>query len=488
MVFCTVEGVITLEKRCFLLGIVVLLAIATLVVPSHMVSMQTTANGEPEAAVSIGCSHVIIGKDATADGSVIHGHTEDLGENVCAHLHFYPRMEHMPGEVIHFAWEDVPQVPVTYAYSANEAYAWEVYSGFPFDGMNEYGVSMGCNSISSKVPSLPPNTGLSLSEVIQLVFERSKTAREAVDVIAWAVETYGVSVWGDCSYLLADANEGWLVETAKRHWVALRCPDDGAIFYANQMKIETEWDLACDDLIDYAIAMGWYDPASGEPFNFRETYGTNLGSPRNVMREERERALLEPKLGSITVQDVMSVLRDHYEGTEYYFYPPHGNPPEVRNPWRTICSRTTQAPHVWHLRSYMPVDIGCVMWYCMSSACISVFTPVYAGHRADFPVEYTLGQGTFDPESAWWTFEQIQRMTDKDYAGTIGHIRKIWDQCESQEFKQTPQLEKAALIQWVSGHKEQAQKLLTEYTNTRLHIHFLKARALLQWVSLKVAA
>jgi len=178
------------------------------------------------------------------------------------------------------------------------------------------------------------------------------------------------------------------------------------------------------------------------------------------MREERERALLEPKLGSITVQDVMSVLRDHYEGTEYYFYPPHGNPPEVRNPWRTICSRTTQAPHVWHLRSYMPVDIGCVMWYCMSSACISVFTPVYAGHRADFPVEYTLG----------------------------GQIRKVWDQCESQEFKQTPQLEKAALIQWVSGHKEQAQKLLTEYTNTRLHIHFLKARALLQWVSLKVAA
>lgn len=76
---------------------------------------------------------MIIGKDATADGSVMHYHTENLGENVCANLHFYPRMEHMPGEIIHFAWEDVPQVPVTYAYIANKAYAWEVYPEFAFD-------------------------------------------------------------------------------------------------------------------------------------------------------------------------------------------------------------------------------------------------------------------------------------------------------------------------------------------------------------------
>lgn len=134
---------------------------------------------------------------------------------------------------------------------------------------------------------MPPGTGLSLSEVVQLVFERSKTAREAVDVIAWVVETYGVSVWGDCAYLVANANESWLVEVAKAHWLAKRCPDDGAIFYANQMHIETEWDLACDDLIDYTIAMGWYDPSSGLPFNFREAYGRNLGRPYNVMRKRK---------------------------------------------------------------------------------------------------------------------------------------------------------------------------------------------------------
>jgi len=465
-----------LRQYAAVFAVMVFLSVFFLIPPATYVSEQTVANCELK-----GCSHVIIGKDATADGSVMHYHTEDLGSNVCAHLHFYPRMTHEPGEVIHFTWEDVPQVSVTYAYSANEAYAYEVYLGLHFDGMNEYGVSMGCNSISSKVPSLPPETGLTLSEVIQLVFERSKTAREAVDVIAWVVETYGVSVWGDCSYLVADADEGWLVEVAKTHWVALRCPDDGAIFYANQMQIETEWDLACDDLIDYAIAMDWYDPDSG-PFNFREAYGRNLGRPYNVMREERQRDLLEPKLGSITVQDLMSVIRDHYEGTPYYHYPPH-----VGNPYRTICISRTQAPFVWHLRNDMPVDIGCVMWYAMSSPCTTVFTPIYAGHMEDFPVEYSLGQDTFDPESAWWTFEQIQRMTDKDYAGTIGQIRKVWDQCESQEFKQTAQLEKTALIQWVSGHKEQAQKLLTEYTNTQLHAHFLKARALLKWVSLKVA-
>jgi len=312
-----------------------------------------------------------MGKDATADGSVIMAHEEDYGPNDCMHLVYHPRQTHKPGEVIQFAFEEVPQVELTYAYTADEMYDPERLGAPPatfMNGINEWGVCLGSNCFMSREELLPNDMGLVWSEMCQLVMERCKTAREAVDLFAWLVDTYTFNGFEaalepfceNLTFVIADANEGWIMEVTNRHWVAKRCPDDGAIFYANEAEIDTEWDLASDDLISYAVAQGWYDPASGELFSFKEAYcGPYLGESWNVMRMERQQELLGPKLGSVTLDDTFAVMRDHYEGTEYY------DTPHSRALARPICVDSNHSSEVYHLRSDMPTAIGCVnVDYC----------------------------------------------------------------------------------------------------------------------------
>jgi dipeptidase len=276
----------------------------------------------------------------------------------------------------------------------------------------------------------------------------------------------------------------WIVEHACGKWVALRCPDDDFIVYANGFQIETEWDLASTDLIDYAVRQGWYNPNTGAPFNFRKSYGRRLDDPYNVMREKQGRKLLEDKVGSITVKDVIMATRDHYEGTEFasykiidthmhvqtYHYPPH------KSPYRTICIPRTQCTMVCHLRDDWPREIGSLMWYSMSSPCVSVYLPIYAGSKR-VPKDYLVGEGKYDPESAWWAFDMLQRLADKYYVDVRPYIRTVWNQFEEAEFEQIGRLETIARDIYQQD-SNLATELISEYTYLQLNTAKNMAKAL----------
>jgi dipeptidase len=99
-----------------------------------------------------------------------------------------------------------------------------------------------------------------------------------------------------------------------------------------------------------------------------------------------------------------------------------------------------------------------------------------------------LGWDSFDPDSAWWTFEQVQRLVaprEPDlelWQATWPHVRARWDQVERREFVETAWVEKVAMKLWEYGKTDLACEVLTKYTYTQLHSNFLRARALLNWV------
>jgi dipeptidase len=239
--------------------------------------------------------------------------------------------------------------------------------------------------------------------------------------------------------------------------------------YANQYLIENEWDLASVDLINYAKQQGWFNPDLGKSFSFRHSYGKDLDTPYNTLREQRMVSLLGSKVGHITIQDVINVTRDHYEGTEYsryitidkgtsqepYLYPPH------KSPYRTICVPRTQASMVCALRSDMPREIGNLMWLCLSSPCTSVYLPIYAG-SSKAPKEYEMGGGKYDPISAWWAFDQLQRLVD-NFVIDRKYVREIWDHFEQREFERQTEFEKVVL-QVYERDCTLANELLSQYT------------------------
>ena len=424
------------------------------------------------------CTSVLVGKNASAIGSPIYCHLEDNGVDDAVHLIHVPRRKHSE-EVLKLSHVEMPQAPETSAFwgivlasgtpMSKEASAEAPASTWLLCGMNEYGVSLGAHGVISK-ESISKKRGLSFFEVNRLVMERTKNAKEAVNLIGQLVEEYGQTGMGtNNTYCIGGLDGCWIVEVAARNWVAKRCPDDGVLVYANQYLIETDWDLASVDLINYAKRQSWHNPDSSETFSFRRSYGKNLDTIYNTLREQRLRNLLDDKIGHITIQDIIKVTRDHYEGTEYsryttidkgaskepYLYPPH------KSPYRTICVPRTQASMVCTLRSDMPREIGNLMWFCMSSPCSSVYLPMYAG-SSKAPKEYKIGKGKYDQVSAWWAFDMLQRLVD-DRIIDRGYVRQMWDRFEQRAFGRQTEFEKVVL-QVYEHDSALAGEILTEYT------------------------
>jgi dipeptidase len=477
------------------LMVIVLLAGLTQAFSPSIVSGQTP--GDRGKA----CTTVIVGKQASADGSVLMAHEEDYAPNDAMKVVHHPRQIHKPGEVIHFAFESVPQVPLTYAYTADEMYAPERLGMPPasfMNGINEWGVAMDSNCIDAQEPILSEENdmGLGWPEIGQLVMERAKTAKEGIDLAASLVDEYTfngfeVSSCKHLAFLVSDPNEGWVIEVTRRHWVAQRVPDDGAVYYANECRIGADYDMASDDLIDYAVAQGWYVPGP-VPFNFKDVYcGPFLGQEWNTKRQERAEFLVKPKLGTVTVQDLMATMRDHYEGTADYAIPYTGgyDGPTVV----PICNSSNHASEVYHLRSWLPREIGPVMFITAASPDMSIYNPIYAGYAGQTPVEWRTATDSFAPDSAWWNFEYIQRTVASHhplpdaafYAAKFPHIRASFDRVEQQQFREMVKLEKTAAQFIAKGKVDQAKKLISTFSNSSLHQNYVRAKTMLHWLFAK---
>lgn len=396
-----------------------------------------------------GCTTILIGKRATADGSVMMGHNEDMG-TLSGRLLFQPRQFHV-NKVVDVNYVTIPQVRETYRYWASgnsKAVAEKHYDGgWILCGMNEFGLSLGCNTMSTREEPIPRGEGILRYSIRQLILERCSSAGEAVRLIGKLIDAFGQSE-SVVAYCIADRDEAWLVETTYRHWVARRIPDDGFHVIANQYTITIEWDLASEGLVDYAMEKGWYDPESG-PFNFKQAYTDpdRLERPVNTSRELQGRLRLEEKAGKITVEYMLSVLSE---------------PP--------IQTTGTQAFMVWHLRKYVPRQVGCVMWHGMSGANTSVAVPVYVG-SSRVPEEYTDAPYAEDQHSAWWRFEQLQKLLYPErgkYSQDYNKTKKKLEKRQNIVFEESIKTEVKALKLWEGGHAREIEPLLSDFTYKKL--------------------
>ncbi len=442
--------------------------------------LPISASGETDSYGR--CTMAVIGKSGTADGSIIIWHNEELSPKTAQRLVIRPRETHEPGDMRACGFEMIPQVPVTYRHIGDLYWPGGYPPGDWCTGLNEFGVTLISNAQNSKEEALPPNTGVSFCDVTEVPMERATTAQQAVEVLGGLIDTYGMAgAWADSCWVVADQNEAWYVEGSLRHWVARRVGDDEILPITNRYLIGTEWDLASDDLIEYAVAQGWYVPTGGEPFSWKDVYGvpSTQNSPRLINREARIIELLEPKWGAITPKDCLEAMRDHYGDTDMYSYPPH----EASGAIKPICSSSSCFGVVYHMRSWLPTEIGALMWYRMAASCSGVSIPIYAG-TTEFPEVYTMeNTDEYDPVSAWWHFKSLMDKVDEDYANLNPHVRKAWYRFEEKELKQTPQLEERALKAYESGNLQLMEKLLTRYTRTRLNVAYNLAEALNHWIS-----
>lgn len=450
---------------------------------SSSYAINNVVESEPRRA----CTMVVVGKNATVDGSIIIARNEDYYGHWAKHLIIVPRMEHKAGTFICsvFTGFCYPLPPVTYRYIAIPDWEWVLYPGrvvpggvYDAAGINEAFVAVTATVTiypNEKVRRLDPFVPRGVGEdiVTTIILTSARSAREAVRLVGYLVETYGAAE--GMALAVADTSEVWIIEVVSgRRWVAVRVRDDSYVVYGNEMRIcevnltDTANYLGSRDLIEFAVRNKLWDPESGEPFCVAKAYGTPP-HPANYRRVWGIARLFSPSANydpeqkwypyfmkpdqKLSVLDVMKAMREYYANTPY---DTRFNPHE-----RGVGISRTIESHVIQLRGWLPVEIGGVIWVAMSAPRGSIYVPFYFG-ITELPYTYTIGTDEYDTESAFWTFRSVANILFMDPVKWEPVIRSKFDEYEKWLVETQPAVDSIALKLY-EIKKELALEFLTSY-------------------------
>lgn len=320
------------------------------------------------------CTVVIVGKKASADGSIITTHTCDCGvcdwswryvppadhpEGSKRKIYWFPQfITTPPDQGLHwsnyehkFNGLEIDQVPHTFGY---------LHGMFGY--MNDNQVAIGESTIGCRdqLENRTPTPKFDITMLTMLAMERGKTARHAIEVMGELAEKYGYGNTDTGEMLvLSDPKEVWFFEimpvgplwtpeigTPGAIWVAQRLPDDHVTVCPNMSRIgeidlnDNKNFMYSSNVVSYAIDRGWYDPDGDKPFSWKHAYSPSNTSAANTggsrARLWRFFDLVAPSKNfnpetlnmdlpfsvkpdkKLSVAEVIDILRDNYEDTPYY--------------------------------------------------------------------------------------------------------------------------------------------------------------------------
>lgn len=444
------------------------------------------------------CFTVVVGKAATADGSVMVAHNEDdrvEGKVFFVNVHKIPGRSYKAGETILLKNKgSLPQVRQTVGFLWLQIPDAEFGDSY----INENGVVIASNQCSSREDKpVLTNGGIGFM-LRRIIAERATSARNAVEIAGKLIDQLGYYSSGR-TYAIADTTEAWVLHAVKgKHWIAQRVPGDHAAVIANRYTIE-KIDLAdknnylgSPDIIDYAVKRGWYRPGKDGEFNFAKIYSLpgNYKAELNVLRQWRGTALLARKRykpdeplpfsffprKNVKPTDLFNVLRDHYEGTEYDLTDDYkdGSPNNTKK--RTICTKSTQYAFVAQLREELPKEFAHLVWIAFRRPDSNAFSPWYVSITSP-PEGYNRGNSEtalqnhfnvspsiakFNPNYAFWSFAKLSDLVDQNYRLRIKIARKEWRNYENFIMKTLKKMEKEFKY-LVKKNKFIALKIITNY-------------------------
>jgi dipeptidase len=309
-------------------------------------------------------------------------------------------------------------------------------------GANEKGVVIGNEAVFTRMP-LDRKGGLTGMDLVRLGLERAATAAQAVETIIQLLADNGQG--GICgfedkrmayhnSFLCADPQEAWVLETAGPLWARRRV--DGSASISNGLTIGETFDACHPDAVQTARDKGWLK--QGETFDFARCfsdwfYTTFSACRRRQNRSSRLIRTKGPEGGNagVDVPSALLVLRDHQE--EEYRPDSHflGNRlcAHAANRLSRNATQTTGS-----LIAHLTTDLH-TYWVTGSSApCTGVFKPVWFGGNP-LPNMGPAPEGRFHPDALWWHHERLHRSVLLDYATRLEAYRNERDALEGESLE-----------------------------------------------------
>ena len=468
--------------------------------------------------ISLGCTNFLVTKGASIDGSTMITYAAD-SHTLYGELYYQPAMDYPAGAMRDiYEWDTgkflgrIPQVAHTYSVIGN---------------MNEFQLAIGETTYGGR-EELGKQSGaiMDYGSLIYVTLQRAKTAREAIEVIADLMDKFGYASSGE-SFSISDPNEVWIMEIIGKGdgekgavWAAQRIPDGYISGHANQARITTfpmNDPVNClfsKDVISFAREKGWFD-GKNKDFSFSDVYapvdfsGARFSDARvfagfnkvySGMKQYEEYAMGnvkhdgENKFPSnrmplwvkpdkkLSVQDVMGMMRDHYQGTALDMTKDVGAGPfKLPYRWRPLTFKVDSANYVneraistqqtgfsfvAQSRSWLPDPVGGILWFGVDDAYSTCYTPMYCG-ITEIPECFKVGNGdmlTYSETAAFWVFNVVSNFTYLRYDAMIPDVQKVQKNLEDKFVAYTPSVDAAAQNLWNAGKKSEARQFLTDYS------------------------
>ncbi|WP_274289179.1 dipeptidase [Prevotella corporis] len=457
------------------------------------------------------CTNFIATKGATKDGSVFVTYSADDYGLFMKLVHF-PAGIHAKGEKREIIDYDsgeshgfIDEAPVTYNVIGN---------------INEYQVSIGETTYGGREEMIDKNGIIDYGSLMYLGLQRSKTAREAIKVMTELVDKYGYNSSGE-SFTIADPNEVWIMEMmgcggdAKQKvvWVAVRIPDGMISGHANQARIgqfstyNTEV-ITSKNCIKFARSKGWFTGTDKE-FNWKMAYDAPdfggrrfcearvwsyfnhftdmskwlpwaLGKDPNA----EDMPLWVSPNKKIEVSDMQNSMRDHYEGTALSMNEDLGQgnwdmpyrPTPLQFEYngkkyfteRPASTQQSAFSYVCQLRSWLPREIGGIIWFANDDGNMSPYVPVYCSSTVQPECFNTPGADavTFSNKNAFWVCNWVSNMVYPRYSQMFPSLKEVRDSLDNSYFANQMEVE-AKAQEIYKSNKAASVKYLNDYSITK---------------------
>ena len=492
-------------------------------------------------SAAMACTNFLVTKGASTDGSTFISYAAD-SHTLYGELYYRKATTYPAGTMFTvYDWDsgkklgEIPQVAKTYSVVGN---------------MNECQLAIGETTYGGLEDLYKPNGIIDYGSLIYLTLQRASNAREAIKTMAELLATYGYASEGE-SFSIADPNEVWVMDligkgekinnkkwTKGAVWVARRVPDGYICAHANQARITTfpmekqsknsissknlkrifEKDIDvvyAYDVVEFARMKGLYS-GKDEDFSFCETYNPlTFGGARGCearvyaffhraadnMQQYEDYAMghnlknrmplwVKPSK-KISVLDMMSFMRDHYEGTAMDMTKDLGaGPYKCPYRWRPMgweidgktyvheratSTQQTGFSFIAQCRSWLPNKVGGILWFGVDDTYSTVYCPMYCG-ITQIPLYFQEGNGnmvTYSPTSAFWLFNQVANFVYSRYDAMIVDLQKVQSTLETGYVKSVA--DNDAKVKNLSGDQltaalnkysnEQADNMFTAWTN-----------------------
>jgi dipeptidase len=458
---------------------------------------------------TFGCTNLIVGKKASADGSVLVSYAAD-SHTLYGELYHWPATDWPEGSMLEiYEWDTgkplgrIPQVPHTYKVNGM---------------MNEYQVTIGETTFGGRPELVDTTASMDYGNLMFIALQRSKSARRAILVMTDLVEKYGYYSEGE-SFTIADANEAWILEMSGKGpdykgavWVAIRIPDDCISAHANQARIrqfpldDPQNCIYSPDVISFARQQGYYN-GTNKDFSFADTYapldfsglracearvwnyfrqfksGMDAYLPYIQGQTHKPMPLYVRPEKKISAQILKGCMRNHFEGTIFDmsndvgagpFHAPYRWRPmtwtidsvEYVNE-RAIATQQTGFSFVAQMRNWLPNPIGGILWFGVDDANTCVYVPIYCGNN-QAPECYRVGNGNMlelSWSSAFWIYNWVANQCYTKYDYMIKDIRPIQDSIENRFNQEVPLIDRKATAMYAKDTVG-ALNTLTEFSNS----------------------